>query len=68
MNTHITNLQLFKIEQMAKKQPKIATALSDFYKNLNRLNRINREIETIAQSELSAETKENAIAELLKIR
>lgn len=59
---------MFKIQRMAEKNDKIANALADFYKAMNRLNRINREIETIAQSELSADTKDTIIAQLLNVR
>lgn len=68
MNTHITNIQMFKIQRMSEKNEKIGNALADFYRHMNRLNRINKEIETIAQSELSIEIKDIAIAQLLGIK
>jgi len=59
---------MFKIQRMAEKNKKSAEALADFYRAMNRLNRINREIETITQSELNPDTKDTIIAQLLNVK
>jgi len=59
---------MFKIQRMSEKNKKLAENLADFYRAMNRLNRINKEIETIAQSELSPDTKDTIIAQLLNVR